>query len=61
MAGAGYLNCHVQDGGCRVVELPRAKWWVQGTGHKMAELPGNWIAEYDKIKDHEQLKSDISS
>ncbi|NBV31203.1 MAG: hypothetical protein EBR93_01480 [Bacteroidetes bacterium] len=61
MAGAGYLNCHVQDGGCRVVELPRAKWWVQGTGHKMAELLGNWIAESDKIKDHEQLKSDISS
>jgi hypothetical protein len=51
----------MKDGSCRVLELPRAKWWVQGTGHKMAELPGNWIAEYDKIKDHEQLKSDISS
>jgi len=51
----------MKDGSCRVLELPRAKWWVQGTGHKMAELLGNWIAESDKIKDHEQLKSDISS
>ncbi|PTM16512.1 MAG: hypothetical protein DA443_00700 [Bacteroidetes bacterium] len=61
MAVAGYLSCHMKGGECSLLELPRAKWWVQGTGHKMAELPGNWIAESDKIKDHEQLKSDISS
>ena len=51
----------MKGGECSLLELPRAKWWVQGTGHKMAELLGNWIAESDKIKDHEQLKSDISS